>query len=127
VVAEGIRRRVEQQAEGRARAVASGGRVRDHCREVAAAAVPANGDLSWLHADFHGVFRDVVEGGNRVVCRGRERILGGQPVFDRQNPHPPPWKNTSAGPGAVDPADTYSRKATPAGPATLCSTVVTLR
>ncbi len=55
--------------------------------EVAARAVAADGDAARIGAEHVRAASDVRERGPRVVGRGRERMLGREPVVDRQDAH----------------------------------------
>jgi hypothetical protein len=61
---------------------------RRHGRQVAARAVTAQRDPPRVDLQLLGVRDRVLEGGLRVVRRGRERVLGREPVVRRQHPHP---------------------------------------
>ena len=75
----------EELERGRLRLAAQ--RERRDRGEVAARAVAADGDAARVGAERVRAAGDVRERGARVVGRGRERVLGREPVVDRQDAH----------------------------------------
>ena len=87
-VAGRVGRRVDQQLHCRHRAAAGPGQQADHGGEVAAGAVAADRDPGRVDAQLGGVGAGPGEGGPGVLDRGREGMLGRQPVVDREHRRP---------------------------------------
>jgi len=66
---------VQQQLEGEPGATRALGRQGRHRGQVAAGAVAGHGDAARVDAERLRVLRDPLHGGNRVLDRGRERVL----------------------------------------------------
>ncbi len=66
---------VQQQLEGEPGSTRALGRQGRHRGQVAAGAVAGHGDAARVDAERLRVLRDPLHGGNRVLDRGRERVL----------------------------------------------------
>ena len=82
--ARAVGRRIEEQLEGGTARVAAESEAHGR-REVAAGAVPADGDARGIQAETLGVREDPARRGDGVVVRGRERVLGREAVIERED------------------------------------------
>src|SRR5204863_7251272 len=76
---------VDEQLEGRRRASLGGALLRGHGRQVTPGAVAGDGYAPGVDAQLAGAGDGVAEGGERVLYRSRERILGREAVVDAED------------------------------------------
>src|SRR6202035_3477151 len=80
-----VQPRVDEQLQCGRRPTIAGRSLGDAGRQIAAGAVAADGDAARIGAELHRVLDREPERGDRIVERGRKRVLGSEPVCDREH------------------------------------------